>query len=72
MALSALEVLVTNKGATANTTSLIGLVTSGFKRIVDVSEPLIPDLRSKQNLSTSATGTEANPIPPKGKKVLAN
>lgn len=45
LGLTALEAVVSSQTGTENVSTLIGLVSSAFRRLVDPSVPLIPDLR---------------------------
>lgn len=51
--LSLLELLVSDQGANQNAGALITLTTGAFRRITDISVPLLPDLRSSTPYTTT-------------------
>jgi len=51
--LSLLELLVSDSGANKNAGALIKLATGAFRRITDISVPLIPDLRTSAPYTTT-------------------
>lgn len=54
LALTALDAVVTSKGATDNVTGILGAAASFVRRLADPSIPAIPDHRAKAGAATSA------------------